>query len=348
MQKNWGEKLNEIKKSGYSWDSVQEISQDLDKYASDCYKEHYGIELNDEISLHHKIQILQAAYRYLNEGFPTEIDVAATRERLNSLIDQNDYKKWVEELFDGIVDRAGIRNDRDPFTPMGNRRSFEATHDDYTLENLVRAMKKSPVKGNGGFVSLNVNELAAKLAKEFKSISEIRKNAKSLKAFNQEIQDNFIDTARGIINEIESLLLPNANEQSISDWSLLDGASLIIGEIADRGYITEKQIADYMAREYANSPYKYTKQVGEKILALFQYVRQMSDTDYFEAKPRRAVGFDEVLRVLLPEGASERVVSALDSRHIPYEFYKEGESRSSVIQKWTTCNSPERTAKGTR
>lgn len=334
IAKKIGEKkLNEIKKSGYSWDSVQEISQDLDKYASDYYKEHYGIELNDEISLHHKIQILQAAYRYLNEGFPTEIDVAATRERLNSLIDQNDYKKWVEELFDGIVDRAGIRNDRDPFTPMGNRRSFEATHDDYTLENLVRAMKKSPVKGNGGFVSLNVNELAAKLAKEFKSISEIRKNAKSLKAFNQEIQDNFIDTARGIINEIESLLLPNANEQSISDWSLLDGASLIIGEIADRGYITEKQIADYMAREYANSPYKYTKQVGEKILALFQYVRQMSDTDYFEAKPRRAVGFDEVLRVLLPEGASERVVSALDSRHIPYEFYKEGESRSSVIQK---------------
>ena len=279
---------------------------------------------------------VNAARIYLQNGrttVSTAYDSSATQEAIRNAVSQEDYRKWVDSLFGGVEEKQGIRNDRDPFTPMGNRRSFEATHDDYTLENLVRAMKKSPVKGNGSFVSLNVNELAAKLAKEFKSISEIRKNAKSLKAFNQEIQDNFIDTARGMINEIESLLLPNANEQSISDWSLLDGASLIIGEIADRGYITEKQIADYMAREYANSPYKYTKQVGEKILALFQYVRQMSDTDYFEAKPRRAVGFDEVLRVLLPEGASERVVSALDSRHIPYEFYKEGESRSSVIQK---------------
>lgn len=332
-EKFGAEKLNEIKENGYSWSSIQEVGNDIDSYAVEYYKEHYGVELDDEISLHHKIQILQAAYDYLREGFPSEVDIPAARKAIDSLINQSDYKNWLTELFDGVIDKAGIRNNKDPFTPSGNRMSFEATHDDYTLENLVRAMKKSPAKGNGGFVSLNVNELAAKLAKEFKSISEIRKNAKSLKAFNQEIQDNFIDTARGMINEIESLLLPNANEQSISDWSLLDGASLIIGEIADRGYTTEKQIADYMAREYANSPYKYTKQVGEKILALFQYVRQMSDTDYFEAKPRRAVGFDEVLRVLLPEGASERVVSALDSRHIPYEFYKEGESRSSVIQK---------------
>lgn len=282
------------------------------------------------------VRQVNAARIYLQDGrttVRTVYDSSATQEAIRNAVSQEDYRKWVDSLFGGVEEKQGIRNDRDAFTPSGNRRSFEATHDDYTLENLVRAMNKSPVKGNGGFVSLNVNELAAKLAKEFKSISEIRKNAKSLKAFNQEIQDNFIDTARGMINEIESLLLPNANEQSISDWSLLDGASLIIGEIADRGYTTEKQIADYMAREYANSPYKYTKQVGEKILALFQYVRQMSDTDYFEAKPRRAVGFDEVLRVLLPEGASERVVSALDSRHIPYEFYKEGESRSSVIQK---------------
>lgn len=332
-EKFGAEKLNEIKENGYSWSSIQEVGNDIDSYAVEYYKEHYGIELDDEISLHHKIQILQAAYDYLREGFPSEVDIPAARKTIDSLINQSDYKNWLTELFDGVIDKAGIRNNKDPFTPSGNRRSFEATHDDYTLENLVRAMKKSPAKGNGGFVGLTANELAAKLAKEFKSVSEIRKNAVSLKAFNQEVHDNFVDTARGMINEIESLLLPQANTERMTDWSLLDGASLIIGEIADRGYSTEKQIADYMAREYANSPYRYTKEIGDKILSLFQYVRQMSDTDYFEAKPRRAVGFNEILRVLLPEGANARVTNALDSRRIPYEFYKEGESRSSIIQK---------------
>ncbi len=280
-------------------------------------------------------QILYAR-NYLHNGktkVKTEYDSSATDEAIRKAVPKAEYEKWVDSLFGGVEEKQGIRNDKDPFTPSGNRRSFEATHDNYTLENLVRAMEKAPAKGNGGFVGLTANELAAKLAKEFKSVSEIRKSAVSLKAFNQEIQDGFVDTAHGMINEIESLLLPQSNTERMTDWSLLDGASLIIGEIADKGYSTEKQIADYMAREYANSPYRYTKEIGDKILSLFQYVRQMSDTDYFEAKPRRAVGFNEILRVLLPEGTNARVTNALDSRHIPYEFYKEGESRSSIIQK---------------
>ncbi len=279
---------------------------------------------------------VRAARSYLHNGRTTtrtEYDSSATQEAVRNAVSQEEYKAWVDSIFGGVEEKQGIRNDKDPFTPSGSRRSFEATHDDYTLENLVRAMKKAPAKGNGGFVSLTVNELAAKLAKEFKSVSEIRKSALSLKAFNQEIQDGFVDTARGMINEIESLLLPQSNTERMTDWSLLDGASLIIGEIADKGYSTEKQIADYMAREYANSPYKYTKEIGDKILSLFQYVRQMSDTDYFEAKPRRAVGLNEILRVLLPEGTNARITNALDSKHIPYEFYKEGESRSSIVQK---------------
>lgn len=279
---------------------------------------------------------VRAARSYLHNGRTTtrtEYDSSATQEAVRNAVSQEEYKAWVDSLFGGVEEKQGIRNDKDPFTPSGSRRSFEATHDDYTLENLVRAMKKAPAKGNGGFVSLTVNELAAKLAKEFKSVSEIRKSAVSLKAFNQEIQDGFVDTARGMINEIESLLLPQSSTERMTDWSLLDGASLIIGEIADKGYSTEKQIADYMAREYANSPYKYTKEIGDKILSLFQYVRQMSDTDYFEAKPRRAVGLNEILRVLLPEGTNARITNTLDSKHIPYEFYKEGESRSSIVQK---------------
>ena len=274
------------------------------------------------------------ARNYLHNGrttIKTEYDSSATEKAIRKAVLKSEYEKWVDSLFAGVEEKKGIRNDKDIFTPSGSRRSFNATHDEYTLDSLVKAMKKAPTKGDSGFIGLTVNSLAAKLSKEFKSIAEIRKNASSLKAFNQELQDNFVNTAREMINEIEALLVPQADADNVSSWSLYDGASYIIAEVAEKGYTTEKQIADFMAREYANTSYRYTKEIGEKILALFQYVRQMSDTDYFESKPRRAVGFDEIRRVLLPEGTSEQLIKALDRNKIEYAFYDDNKSRSALI-----------------
>ncbi len=86
-----------------------------------------------------------------------------------------------------------------------------------------------------------------------------------------------------------------------------------------------------MKSEY--SIYRYNDDIGQKILGLFAYVKQMTDTDYFEAKPRRAIGFEEIKKVLLPEGASEKLINALQEKGIDYTTYPEGQSRSDIIQK---------------
>ena len=281
------------------------------------------------------LRLVISARNFINNGATTtknEFDSSATNKAIREAIPQKEYRAWVDSLFEGIQEKTGIRNDKDIFTPSGNRRSFEATHDSYTLDNIIKAMKRAPIKGDGGFVGLNVNALAAKLSREFKSVAEIRKNADSLKTFNQEIQNNFIDTAREMINEIERLFVPQAGN-NIKSWTMLDGASTLIGEIADNGFTTEKQIADYMAREYKNTSYKYSKEVGDKILALFDYVRQMTDTDYFESKPRRAVEFKEIRDVLIPENASEKLIKALDERGIEHLTYTDDNTRSDIINK---------------
>lgn len=281
------------------------------------------------------LRLVISARNFINNGATTtknEFDSSATNKAIREATPQKEYRAWVDSLFEGIQEKTGIRNDKDIFTPSGNRRSFEATHDSYTLDNIIKAMKRAPIKGDGGFVGLNVNALAAKLSREFKSVAEIRKNADSLKTFNQEIQNNFIDTAREMISEIERLFVPQA-DNSIQSWTMLDGASTLIGEIADNGFTTEKQIADYMAREYKNTSYKYSKEVGDKILVLFEYVRQMTDTDYFESKPRRAVEFKEIRDVLIPENASEKLIKALDERGIEHLTYTEKNTRSDIINK---------------
>lgn len=281
------------------------------------------------------LRLVISARNFINNGATTtksEFDSSATNKAIREATPQKEYHAWVDSLFEGIQEKTGIRNDKDIFTPSGNRRSFEATHDSYTLDNIIKAMKRAPIKGDGGFVGLNVNALAAKLSREFKSVAEIRKNADSLKTFNQEIQNNFIDTAREMISEIERLFVPQA-DNSIQSWTMLDGASTLIGEIADNGFTTEKQIADYMAREYKNTSYRYSKEVGDKILALFDYVRQMTDTDYFESKPRRAVEFKEIRDVLIPENASEKLIKALDEQGIEHITYTEKNTRSDIINK---------------
>lgn len=324
--------LNSLEQSNYSNEAVQPYVAQVNELVSDYWQREYNMSPNNEIDLYEAKGILREAARYADRGFPKSLDERAAREVINEHLDESAYNAWIDELFSDVVEKAGLRNNRDMYTSAGRSRSFEALHDDYTLENVVRAMSKADPKG-GSWLGLNPSSLAAKLSKEFKSISDMKKAAASLTEVSDDAMSNFTTTAGQMLDEITADMVTREDYGSnFSYWNALDGAREVIGEIADRKLFTEKAIADYMKREYSGF-YKYNADIGNKILGLFAYAKRMTETGYFEAKPRRAVEFEEILRVLLPAGTNKRVTDALDKKHIPYEFYKEGESRSSIIQK---------------
>ena len=324
--------LNSLEQSNYSNEAVQPYVAQVNELVSDYWQREYNMPPNNEIDLYEAKGILREAARYADRGFPKSLDERAAREVINEHLDESGYNAWIDELFSDVVEKAGLRNNRDMYTSAGRSRSFEALHDDYTLENVVRAMSKADPKG-GSWLGLNPSSLAAKLSKEFKSISDMKKAAASLTEVSDDAMSNFTTTAGQMLDEITTDMVTREDYGSnFSYWNALDGAREVIGEIADRKLFTEKAIADYMKREYSGF-YNYNADIGNKILGLFAYAKQMTQTGYFEAKPRRAVGFEEILRVLLPAGTNKRVTDALDKKHIPYEFYKEDESRSSIIQK---------------
>ncbi len=279
---------------------------------------------------------LSAARRYHKEGKTRrtrEYNSSATREAIRKRTDQGEYRKWVDSLFKGIEEKRGIRNDKDPYTASGNRRSFEATHYEYTLENIVEAMRSDTQKGGNNWVGLSPAVLAAKLSKEFKSVADMKKNAEALTGLTAEARDNFNETARKMLDEIAGLMVRKSQDtDTVSTWDALDSAQAVIGEIADKRLFTEPEIAAYMRKEYGKTIYNYNAEIGNKILGLFAYVKQLTQTDYFEAKPRRAVGFDEIRTVLLPESASAKLRKALDDCGIPYQEYASGQSRSAVVK----------------
>ena len=275
------------------------------------------------------------AYDYLKNGsvkVSSQYDSTATKEAIKKAVSQAEYEKWVDSLFKGVEEKRGVRNDKDPFTPSGNRRSFEYLHNDYTLENIVSIMASGEQKGGGYWGGINVAQLAAKLSREFRSVAEMRENIGSLVGFDEALKEEFTNTARAMIDEITSEMVDkNRYHDNVGYWSALDSASAVIGELADKKYFTREAISSYLEREYKNV-YKASESTVSKIADLFEYVQKITQTDYFEAKPRRGVGFDEIVRVLLPEGTNEMITSALEERNISYQFYKEGESRSVLIE----------------
>lgn len=325
--------LNDLAQAKFSNEAVQPYVAQVNELVSDYWQREYNMSPNKEIDLYKAKGILREAARYADRGFPKSLDERAAREVINEHLDESGYNAWIDELFSDVVEKAGLRNNRDMYTSAGRSRSFEALHDDYTLENVVRAMSKADPKG-GSWLGLNPSSLAAKLSKEFKSISDMKKAAAFLTEVADDAMSDFTTTAGQMLDEITADMVTREDYSSnFSYWNALDGAREVIGEIADRKLFTEKAIADYMKREYSGF-YNYNADIGNKILGLFAYAKQMTETGYFEAKPRRAVNFSEIKSVLLPETASDRLKSRLDSLHIPYSVYgSTAAERSNAIQR---------------
>lgn len=277
------------------------------------------------------IKTILDARNYLNNGATTiskEYDSTATDKAIREATPQKEYREWVDNLFKGIQKSTGIRNEVDRFTPSGSARSFKATHYEYTLENVVAAMKRQDAKGGSDFWGgVSIGELEGLLSKEFKSISEIKKAAASIKDFNRELRDNFINNAQTMMFEITDELAGDTNDYyNTADYLLYD--------VAKNGFTQESEIASFVKREYKGEiGERYTSEIGNKILALMQYIKSNLETDYFEAKPRRAVDLKEIKSVLLPENASEGVIDALNSHNIEHITYSDNDTRSNIISR---------------
>ena len=98
---------------------------------------------NLEDSFASKDNFLRAAYKLQKYGIEHQVlDTVATKEKINNSINQEDYNKWEDNQFKDIIEKKGLRNNKDYYTNSGTPRRFEQLHDDYTLDNVVKIMDK--------------------------------------------------------------------------------------------------------------------------------------------------------------------------------------------------------------
>lgn len=241
----------------------------------------------------------------------TVTDEAATRKALDDRIDAAEYESWVRELYSGIVKASGVYNGKELFTSTGNRRSFSSTHYPETVEGIARAMHDA-YGGKTKNVSnmYNAKTLRAVTSKTFKSIDEMHRNEGRLRARTQEKADALTSELNKRLNTLTARILSDKNggkELSLYDqMTSQDQISAILHETAAKKYS-----ASTIKNGLAGYGYEISDATARELKALFDDISEMP-VNIFEAKPERAVYFDEVEYAIVPDDMSSAVRSELD------------------------------------
>lgn len=262
--------------------------------------------------------------------YETATDAAATRRAIDDALDRDGYERWVRELYSGVQADSGIYNNKERFTPAGNRRTFQQTHYPVTLENIVKAMKGQNggnTKNVSGFYG--VKSLRAGTAKRFKSIADMHKLEGRLQNLTEEQTKAIHDELdRRLMDITEALAEKSPNGKGSFDYYLADSIGNMLVEIADGEVYTIDAIMGKFNGEYG---FHIGNELAAQVRDLLFDVSQMP-VNIFEAKPERAVGFDEVLAAVLPDDASGELRDALSGRGVNVLTYKAGDDADRIAK----------------
>ena len=282
----------------------------------------------DGVSIFTLEDIVRHAWDMYQDGGATkgEIDRMATSDALRSAVDDHAVEEWIAGKLDGLLGEAGIYNGKDPYTPSGNLRSFSQLHYAYTLENIVKAMKEGQEERGGNTWGASAKTLQSVATPEYRSIQEIKADSGRLgmdEGAEYEAKLQAIDDQIGsIITKIKQ------GNKAHSDNSFVE--SDIIGSIlmeTSKG----KRTVDAIMRAFSKEGYKISSQTAQDIQAVYQAAAEMP-TGYFEAKPRRAVGFDEVLAAVIPDDSSKKLRDGLEQAGVRMLEYKTGDDADRLAK----------------
>lgn len=282
----------------------------------------------DGVSIFTLEDIVHHAWDMYQDGGATkgEIDRMATSDALRSAVDDHAVEGWIAGKLDGLLGEAGIYNGKDPYTPSGNLRSFSQLHYAYTLENIVKAMKEGQEERGGNTWGASAKTLQSVATPEYRSIQEIKADSGRLgmdEGAEYEAKLQAIDDQIGsIITKIKQ------GNKAHSDNSFVE--SDIIGSIlmeTSKG----KRTVDAIMRAFSKEGYKISSQTAQDIQAVYQAAAEMP-TGYFEAKPQRAVGFDEVLAAVIPDDSSKKLRDGLEQAGVRMLEYKTGDDADRLAK----------------
>lgn len=269
---------------------------------------------------------IEYCIEYAKGNAKKEVTEYSYEEGIENAINEHkaEFEKYIDNMLsesDVIGDKYIVRDDVNLYNNDGSRKSFEQTHYDYNIDNVVKAMKVGKnVVGNSFLGGMEFTKTIS--AQNLNSIDEIKSNEHML----QELSPEEIETQK---ENISNLLAPIIREVADSDKysNGFIGASENIVD-AFKAYNTVDGVYKYLKQYYSN----LKKSTVNKLFKARDEIAEMP-VRYFEAKPHRVVGFDEVMAVVIPADADKKLKTALKKMDIPMYEYADESQRADATHK---------------
>ncbi|WP_286313402.1 hypothetical protein [Turicimonas muris] len=266
----------------------------------------------------------------MSEAIESKKNFVPTEDKLQTgyaLKDKaNEYRGEFEQWAEKQADKAF----GEPMIKVGNQLK------PITLENVVKAMKSSVVVNKEKTMTVGAGKVRARSAQKFKSIEEIQNNRdKVTDSETANIQNAYI---AGKMERFRQLASKDSNFQDSFDAfnEAMDALAKVAGS---RGKITEDKVrAELKKRGFDASD--ETVKLGVDILERLD----KSLTDYFEAKPQRAVKFNEFAGAVVPKKTAPETIARLEKEGIKVAVYDETlpDGRQKAITELTDSLQKER------
>lgn len=286
-------------------------------------------DITDSMKANDFVKEVRSALMYQKNGATTikeEVDTAATRQEVENRVDATEYRNWLKGLFGGVQKNVGIYNGKDPYTASGNRKSFKQLHDDYTLENLVKNMTKGRTQGSeNAMFGVSAGAISANMATRYSSIADIKNDEGRINAKADEV----VQPLKDKLGESIKALHPYYKGDS---YNVFDSSTEAVFELSTKK-LTEANFRKIL-KDYYFDAERVPSEVLQEVISDLNTLKDIP-TDYFESKPQRAVGLDEVQAIVLPNSTDielKRELSEKGFNVIEYDPNIEGDRQNKVNQ----------------
>ncbi len=222
--------------------------------------------------------------------------------------DDAGYQAWVKALVDPLFE---------PPTITLRGREVEPT-----LDNLVAAMAIGRTRGAEKTMASGTGKTAAMLGKQFKSIADIQ--AARDQVVSEATENEAKKTNEQVLNDYQNAVLPFFKYKNwkgeVDTWAGLDAAMEALADAGKRGS-TDAAIRQALSKQgFTGVDQAIVNLARQSIDAL-----RNTPTNYFEAKPQRAVGLDEFRGAVVPRGTDPRALAVLAKHGIEVVEHGKGE-----------------------
>lgn len=338
VQKIGVQKLADIEASMEAGDyqPVQEIEDTVRQIIRDSYEEQHRRFLDRKPELKEKRinyfmennvhtytveNFVRNAWEYYQDQGATtsEIDRWATSDKLHEAASTEDVKAWLLPQLEGVLGEPGIYNGSERFDKSGSRRSFSQLHWEYTLENIVRAMTETQAERGGQTFGASAKSMQAVSTEDFQSIDAVKAASGRLGKVDTDQYKADVDAVEKRIEQATRAVMRENKAHSDNQFDEMQ----IIGDVmmqAAQGKQTEAAIR----RAFSKEGYSISKSTAARIREVFRAAAELP-TGYFEAKPQRAVGFNEVLAAVIPDNSSAEIRQSLSDAGVRVIEYPAGD-----------------------